>query len=91
MKAASAAATEPGPDAEKRIGQRHFASAMEEVISAKTIMQQSLFTDAIAAPDPIPALQHREIRWDAPTIIALVTALVALLVSFLAIALVYLR
>jgi hypothetical protein len=54
-------------------------------------MQQSLFTDAIAAPDPIAAVQNREIRWDAPTVTAVVLASVALLASFLAIALVYLR
>src|SRR6476620_3900539 len=45
LKAASAAAAEPGLDAEKKIGRQHFESAMEEVISAKGIMQQSLFTD----------------------------------------------
>src|SRR5215472_15145919 len=49
LKAASAAAGEPGPDAEKRIGHRHFESAMEEVVSAKAIMQQSLFTNSVAA------------------------------------------
>src|SRR5215467_3729740 len=44
LKAASAAAAGTGPDAEKKIGRLHFESAMEEVISAKGIMQQSLFT-----------------------------------------------
>jgi SpoVK/Ycf46/Vps4 family AAA+-type ATPase len=91
LKAASAAAAVPGPDAEKRIGQQHFESAMEEVISAKVIMQQSLFTDATAAPDPIAAVENREMRWDVPTLTAVVIALVALLASFLALALVYLR
>jgi SpoVK/Ycf46/Vps4 family AAA+-type ATPase len=91
LKAASAAAAEPVPDAEKRIGHRHFESAMEEVISAKAIMQQSLFADVIAAPDPTAAVQNREIQWNAPTVTAIVLALVALLASFLAVALVYLR
>jgi SpoVK/Ycf46/Vps4 family AAA+-type ATPase len=91
LKAASAAAAEPGPDVDKRIGRQHFESAMEEVISAKAIMQQSLFTDAIAAPDPIAAVQNREMRWNAPAVTAVVLALVALLASFLAVALVYLR
>jgi SpoVK/Ycf46/Vps4 family AAA+-type ATPase len=91
LKAASAAAAEPGPDMEKRIGQQHFESAMDEVISAKAIMQQSLFIDAIAAPDPIAVVQNREMRWNAPAVAAVVLAVVALLASFLAVALVYLR
>jgi SpoVK/Ycf46/Vps4 family AAA+-type ATPase len=93
LKAASAAAAEPGLDAEKKIGRQHFESAMEEVISAKGIMQQSLFTDAIAAPDPepIPAAQDPDMRWSRPTVIALVLAAIALVASFLAVALVYLR
>src|SRR5215831_11302108 len=45
IKAAAAAAAEPGSELGKSIYQRHFESAMEEVISAKAIMQQSLFTD----------------------------------------------
>jgi SpoVK/Ycf46/Vps4 family AAA+-type ATPase len=91
LKAASAAAAEPGPDVDKRIGRQHFESAMEEVISAKAIMQQSLFTAAIAVPDPIAAVQNREMLWNAPAVTAVVLALVALLASFLAVALVYLR
>src|SRR5215472_1999690 len=67
LKAASAAAAEAGPDAEKRIGRQHFESAMEEVISAKAIMQQSLFIDAIAVPDPSTAVQNADVRWSAPT------------------------
>jgi SpoVK/Ycf46/Vps4 family AAA+-type ATPase len=43
IKAASAAAAEPGTDTGKRIHQRHFERAIEEVIAAKSVMQQSLF------------------------------------------------
>ena len=43
LKAAAMAAAEPGPDGAKRIHQRHFARAMEEVLAAKSVMQQSLF------------------------------------------------
>src|SRR4030095_6431292 len=42
IKAAAAAAAEPGPDPGKKIGQRHFESALEEVLAAKAVMQQSL-------------------------------------------------
>jgi SpoVK/Ycf46/Vps4 family AAA+-type ATPase len=43
LKAAQIATTEPGPDASKRIHQRHFVQGMEEVIAAEGIMGQSLF------------------------------------------------
>ena len=91
LNAASAAAAEAGPDAEKKIGQQHFESAMDDVVSAKAIMQQSLFTSAIAAPDPIAAVQNGETQWTSPAVVALVLATVAVLASFLALALVYLR
>jgi SpoVK/Ycf46/Vps4 family AAA+-type ATPase len=91
LKAASAAAAEPRPDADKRIGRQHFESAMEEVISAKTVMQQSLFTSAIEARVPIPAEKNSETVWNTPAIIAVVLASLALIASFVAIALVYLR
>jgi len=91
LKAASAAAAEAGPDAAKRIGQQHFESAMEEVISAKTVMQQSLFTHAVAPADPISNVQTIEARWQAPIVAAVVLASVAFLTSLLAVTLVYLR
>lgn len=54
LKAASAAAAESGVDVAKRIHQRHFEQAIEDVIAAKSVMQQSLFVqDANARPDGI--------------------------------------
>jgi hypothetical protein len=44
LKAALAAAAEPGPDSAKRIHQRHFEAGIEEVIAGKRVMRQSLFT-----------------------------------------------
>jgi SpoVK/Ycf46/Vps4 family AAA+-type ATPase len=49
LKAAQIATTEPGPDAAKRIHQRHFVQGMEEVIAGTSVMAQSLFDD-LAAP-----------------------------------------
>jgi SpoVK/Ycf46/Vps4 family AAA+-type ATPase len=49
LKAAQIATTEPGPDADKRIHQRHFVQGMEEVIAAESVMSQSLF-DAPTGP-----------------------------------------
>ncbi|HET9440733.1 MAG TPA: ATP-binding protein [Longimicrobiales bacterium] len=44
LKAALAAAAEEGPDESKRIHQRHFIRAMEDVIAAKEVMRQSIIT-----------------------------------------------
>jgi hypothetical protein len=52
LKAAQAAVAEPGPDAEKRITQPHFEQAMEEVLAAKRVMDQSLF----GTPPPMPPM-----------------------------------
>lgn len=43
LKAAQIATVEPGPDAEKKIHQRHFAEGIRDVIAAKRVMEQSLF------------------------------------------------
>ncbi len=52
LKAAQIATTEPGPDAQKRIHQRHFVQGMEEVIAAENVMSQSLFESVTAAAGP---------------------------------------
>jgi SpoVK/Ycf46/Vps4 family AAA+-type ATPase len=49
LKAAQIATTEPGPDAQKRIHQRHFVQGMEEVIAGESVMGQSLFDAATPA------------------------------------------
>ena len=49
LKAAQIATTEPGPDAQKRIHQRHFVHGIEEVIAAQSVMGQSLFESPAAA------------------------------------------
>jgi SpoVK/Ycf46/Vps4 family AAA+-type ATPase len=51
LKAALAAAAEPGPDSTKRIHQRHFEAGMEDVVAAKKVMRQSLFDGAPLAPE----------------------------------------
>lgn len=54
LKAAQLAAAEEGPDDQKRLHQRHFVAAMEQVLAAKQVMQQNLFDDAAA--DGVAAL-----------------------------------
>ena len=53
LKAAQMAIAEPGADDEKRIEQRHFEAGIEEVLTAKRVMDQSLFG---AAAGMLPAL-----------------------------------
>ena len=63
LKAAQLAIAEPGPDAGKRIAQQHFVGAMQEVVSAKRVMEQSLFTDpAMAALAGLPARADDGVR-----------------------------
>jgi hypothetical protein len=55
LKAAQAAIAEPGEDAGKRISQHHFVQAMEEVLGAKRVMDQSLFgANGGAGMPPVP-------------------------------------
>lgn len=58
LKAAQIATTEPGPDAQKRIEQRHFIQGMEEVIAAESVMGQSLFDGAGAAGQAAGVLEQ---------------------------------
>jgi len=92
LKAAAAAAAEPGMDVGKKISQRHFEAALEEVIAAHKIMQQSVFTDVrIAASDQISNWQELEARWRAGIIVSLALAGAAFLASLVAVTLAYIR
>src|SRR5919107_1540135 len=64
LKAATAAATEPGPDVGKRIHQRHFERAMEDVVGNRSVMRQSVLDDdALQRTDPaVQAVQSMEER-----------------------------
>jgi len=88
IKAATAAAAEVSSEVEKKISQRQFESAAEEVLAAKAIMQQSLFAPGFAAPSPIGGnSQNLEARWRAAIILALALAGAAFLAALLAISL----
>ena len=50
LKGALAAAAEPIPDSSKRIHQHHFVTSIEEVMAAKRVMRQSLFTTETISP-----------------------------------------
>jgi len=92
IKAAAAAAAEPGPDLGKRIFQRHFECATEDVLAAKAVMQQSLFTGAaLSPPEPLSLWHNAEARPRAAIYVALGLAGTALVAALGAVALVLLR
>jgi SpoVK/Ycf46/Vps4 family AAA+-type ATPase len=92
IKAAATAAAEPGAELGKRICQRHFERAAEDVLSAKVIMQQSLFAgNGATAPDTLSAWRQAEARWRAAILAALGLAGMALIAALAAVALVFLR
>ena len=92
IKAAAAAAAEPGPELGKSICQRHFEAAAEEVLSAKAIMQQSLFVqDGVKAPDHLGVWRTVEQRWQTTILVALGLACTAFVAALVAVALVLLR
>jgi len=94
LKAAAAAAAEPGPDAAKRIHQRHLLAAMEEVVAAKGVMQQSLFGgDSPAGGDDriVRALEASEARWRNTALAAAGLGAMAFLASLVALAVALLR
>jgi SpoVK/Ycf46/Vps4 family AAA+-type ATPase len=88
IKAAAMAAAEPGPDLGKRISQRHFESAAEEVLAAKTIMKQSLFSPAeTLAIEPFQIAREAERRRQSGVLAALGLAAAAFIVALAALAL----
>ena len=83
LKAAAAAASESGPDVGKRIHQRHFERAMEDVVGNRSVMRQSVLDDdAPQRTDPtVQAVQAMEERWRTTALVATGLAGVALLVA----------
>jgi SpoVK/Ycf46/Vps4 family AAA+-type ATPase len=83
LKAAAAAANEPGPDAAKRIHHRHFEAAMDDVIAAKAVMRQSLF--AVDGPSTeervVELVQAADARWRTIALAAAALAGTALLAA----------
>src|SRR2546426_3394607 len=82
LKAANAAAAEPGPERTRRIHQAHFERAIADVFAAKSVMQQSLFDERTATYDP---------PWRRPLILAMLLAGSALIAALTALAIVLLR
>jgi SpoVK/Ycf46/Vps4 family AAA+-type ATPase len=86
LKAAMAAAGEPGRDASKQIHQRHLEEGIREVLAAKKVMRQSLFDTQPASMLPetarvVDALYRS--AWPALVIgaVALLLSIIALIVT----------
>jgi SpoVK/Ycf46/Vps4 family AAA+-type ATPase len=84
LKAALAAAAQPGSDHRKRISQQHLEDGIRDVVAAKRVMRQSLFDDA-SAPDPVAAVLARvqHAAWTSVIVAgaAFVLALIAMVVA----------
>jgi len=87
LKAAALAAAEPGPDVGKRIKQQDFECAIENVLAAKTVMQQSLFADTRMAAAVAVSARAPESESRTAIFIALALGGTALITAFVAIAL----
>jgi SpoVK/Ycf46/Vps4 family AAA+-type ATPase len=92
IKAAAAAAAEPGSDLGKQICQQHFERAAQDVLSAKSVMQQSLFAEGgVVASDPMGVWRNFEARWRTAIVVALGLAGTALIAALAAVGLALLR
>ena len=86
IKAAAAAAAEPGRDSTKRIHQRHLVQAIEAVIAARAVMKQSLFEESnVAMPAPAPPTPQLLV------VVSVAMAAAALLIAAVALMIVIIR
>lgn len=88
LKAAAAAASQPGPDVGKRIHQHHFEQAIEDVVAARSVMRQTLFAeDAPSETDRIvEALRGAEARGRGLALAAVALSATALVAAAAALA-----
>ena len=91
IKAAAAAAAEPGSDLGKHITQSHLETAARDVLTAKTVMQQSLFDEDAASENPVNLWQTLEARWRTAMVITLALSGTAFVAALVALGVVILR
>jgi hypothetical protein len=90
LKAALAAAAEPGSDSAKRIHQHHFEASIEEVSAGKRVMRQSLFAgEPLVLPEA--SLVAGATASHASPLVAYALAGAALLVALIALAVALLK
>ncbi len=84
VKAATAAAMEPGTDASRTIRQHHLEAGIRDVLAGKQVMRQSLFAADLAPVPTLPLLLTAGQAWALPLgAAAFVTAIVALIAALL--------
>ncbi len=97
LKAALAAASEPGGDGFKAIHHRHLEDGIRDVMAAKRVMRQSLFSDDTDRPVPMNPLESLEavatihLKLRRLTLLAAILGGSALLVAIVALLLALLR
>ena len=91
LKAALAAAAEPGPAESKAIGHRHLDEAIREVLASKQVMQQSLGSLPMRHPLPIVHASALEARLHTLVMVSVILNAGALLVVLVALLIVWLR
>jgi SpoVK/Ycf46/Vps4 family AAA+-type ATPase len=93
LKAATTAASETGQDLAKVIRQSHLEHAMEEVVSAKSVMQQSLFDEGEPAPEDrmMRAVEAAELRWRKTAQAAIGMGALGVILALIAVAVVLAR
>lgn len=94
LKAATTAAAETGNDLAKVIRQSHLERAMEEVVSAKSVMQQSLFNEGgeVAPEDRMMrAVEAAELRWRKTAQAAIGMGALGVILALIAVAVVLAR
>ena len=93
LKAALAAAAEPGPDSSKVIEQRHLQEGIRDVMAARRVMRQSLFdaADALSRDRTLDAILSIERSVLRRTTLAGVAAGIAFLLALAALATALLR
>jgi SpoVK/Ycf46/Vps4 family AAA+-type ATPase len=91
IKAAAAAAGEPGSDFAKHITQNHLETAARDVLAAKTVMRQSLLEDDTLSAAPADVYQAFESRWRSVLAVPLVLSAAAFVAATIALGIVILR
>jgi SpoVK/Ycf46/Vps4 family AAA+-type ATPase len=91
LKAALAAAAEPGDDALKCITHRHLDEAMREVLEGKRVMRQSILRDGMPIGGPLDALGAVEVRLRQLLTISALVGASALILSIVALVVALLR
>lgn len=91
IKAAAAAAAEPGADLGKCIMQKHLDTAAQDVLAAKSVMQQSLFEEEAQVSTPANLWQAPAARWRAAMVVTLALSASAFVAAAVALGVVLLR